>query len=493
MISDREIQLLKAVRRENGGFHLGTKWYLRGFEPLGYQYAYHQAQQMNTTFLAGIAAGKTITSAASVCMDCLSIPYFRALNTSVTAKQAELPFDMFMMWHEGNDNLKHHIYNIKLRPWPIITFTNYSEWEFRTSGADARFIRGSEYDRIVYDEAGLDFLGETPKILRGRLRGTRPDGTTRHARLDVITSPSDAPWLVERFWRGIGSSETANLRQYLSFKVRTRDNTTLTEEQIALMEAEYTPEMIAVEMDAEFPDYGQSMFPKRHIIACTDQSMNDMIYLALNPEDPTKKATEGYVWEEHPRYGVTKFELPFDPRGSYIMAGDPGVDDPPRRNSPSVGVLRVDTSPHQLVYFDWIFGRGDYKPFLSSYKYAIQKYRPHFKALDTTATQKGIQQLAFDDMGISTHGVNFSRDKEPALNALSLMLSNHEIVWPSVTGLIKQMSNYTRESDKKIAQDIVMMLAMLAFGTRFVPQEDKSAGTASKAPRNRKRRARRRR
>lgn len=493
MINDKELELLQAIRREHGGFHLGTKWYLRGWSPLAYQYAYHQAIQMNTTFLAGIAAGKTITSAASVLMDCLSIPYFRALNTSVTAKQAELPFDMFMMWYESNERLEPHIHNIKLRPWPIITFTNFSEWEFRTAGNDARFIRGSEYDRIVYDEGALDYLGETPKILRGRLRGTRPDGTTRHARLDVITSPSDAPWLVERYYRGDPDSTTRNLRQYISFRVRTRDNTTLTEEQIALMEAEYSPEMRAVEMDAEFPDYGQSMFAKRHIMACTDQSMNDMIYLALNPEDPTKKAAEGYVWEEHPRYGVTKFELPFDPRGSYVMAGDPGTDDPPRRNAPAVGVLRVDTTPNQLVYFDWVFGRGDYKPFLSSYKYAINKYHPHFKALDTTATQKGIQQLAFDDMGISTHGVNFARDKEPALNALSLMLSNHEIVWPSVTHLIKQMSNYTRENDKKIPQDITMMMAMLAFSTRFVPQEDKSAGTSSRFLSNRKRRAKRRR
>ena len=426
-------------------------------------------------------------------VDMISIPYFKGLNTSVTAKQAELPFDMFMMWFDGNPKLEHHIYNIKLRPWPIITFQNYSEWEFRTSGTDARFIRGTEFDRIVYDEAGLDFLGETPKILRGRLRGTRPDGTTRHARMDVITSPSDAPWLVERYWRGVPDSDTARLAQYLSFKVRTRDNKRLTEEQILLMEAEYTPEMIAVEMDAEFPDYGMSMFAKRHVIACTDQSTNDLVYLALNPEDDKAIPKKGYVWEEHPRYGVTKFEMPFDPRGSYVMAGDPGVDDPPRRNSPCVMVMRVDVKPHQIVYFDWVFGRGDYTPFLSSYKYAIGKYQPYFKALDTTSTQKGLQQLAFDDLGISTHGINFSRDKEPALNALSLMTSNHDVSWPSISGLVKQMSGYTREADKKIAQDIVMTLAMLAFAARFTPEENQGEETADKAPPNRKRRSKRRR
>ena len=56
----------------------------------------------NVTFIAGIATGKTTAVAASYMIDCITIPYFRALNTSVTAKQAELPFEMVQGWIEGN-------------------------------------------------------------------------------------------------------------------------------------------------------------------------------------------------------------------------------------------------------------------------------------------------------------------------------------------------------------------------------------------------------
>src|SRR5271157_4995349 len=101
LLTEADKTMLPLALRSNGGFHLACKWYLHDWEPLWYQYNFHQAQQMNTVFLAGIAAGKTTSVAASYLMDCLTTPYFRALNTSVTAKQAELPFEMVMGWVEG--------------------------------------------------------------------------------------------------------------------------------------------------------------------------------------------------------------------------------------------------------------------------------------------------------------------------------------------------------------------------------------------------------
>jgi len=476
ILTDIDRKVLPAALRANGGFHHATEWYLRGWTPIPYQYAWHNAAQMNTTFLAGIASGKTNVEAASIAIDCISIPYFRALSTSVTAKQAELPFDMFMAWYDGNDHLEHLILDIKLRPWPLIKFQNFSEWEFRTCGMDARFIRGSEYDRIAYDECGLDFVGESVKTLRGRLRGTRPDNTKRMARLDTLTSPTAAPWLETRFWRGVKGHDTADLVKYLSFKVKTRDNVMLTEDQIALMEAEYTDLDIDVEMNAEFPDYGMSMFPKRHISACTDQGLNDIVMLALNPrllDDGGGHPKKGYVMEEHPRHGLMKFEMPREPKGVYIMAGDPGIDDPPKRNAGAIGVLDISKKPAKMVYFDWVSGRGSYMPFLDSFRYAMSKYTPSIKLLDTTGPQKAMQELAFENLGIETDAMNFTRDKDAALNSLSLAVSNHEISWPLAKGIQRQMSTYTRENDRKsgFPQDITMMLAMLAFGMRYSPQE----------------------
>lgn len=468
LLTDADRQILPLAVRSAGGFHVATRWYCREWEPLWYQYVFHQATIPNVTFIAGIASGKTTSVATSFLIDCLTTPYFRGLNTSVTAKQAELPFEMVMSWIEGNPRLEHLIDDISLRPYPMIKFKNFAEWIFRTAGKDARFIRGLEFDRINYDEAGLDFDGETVKVLRGRLRGVRPDSTYRMGRLDVMTSPTDAPWLRERFEKGWKENPQADLKSYLSLRVSTYMNERLTKESIALMEAEYSDDMIDVELRGLFPDYGMSLFPKSHINACTDQSLNDAAEEALHPESgPAKR---GYRVEEHPRYGITLFELPADPRAIYVMGGDPGTESPPHRSAGVVAVADASQKPAKLVYFHWVEGKGSYTPFLTSFKYALNKYRPVLKGIDTTGTQKAIDELAFENLGIQVDGINFQRDKEAMLNSLSMAVTGHELAWPVVKGLVRQMSSYSRENDKKIPQDIVMTLAEIAFLIRYLPE-----------------------
>lgn len=470
MLTSADREILPLAMRHNKGFHIATEWYCRGFVPQSYQYAFHHIRQSNVTWLAGIASGKTVGSAASILIDCLTTPYFSALSTSVTAKQAELMFDMFMAWYEGNPRLEHLVEHITLRPWPVITFRNHATWEFRTAGSDARFIRGSEYDRIVFDEAGLDFSGEIVKVLRGRLRGVRPDGTPRMARLDVITSPTDAPWLRERFEKGWPGSGKENLTEYFSMRTRTRDNKRLTEEQIRAMEAEYTDEWIQVEMNAEFPSYGHAMFPREHINACTSQALYDMATMALRGEEGM--SSKGWRIDEHPRHGIILYEAPYDPKGFYIIAGDPGTDDPPRRNAGVVMVMDANTG--NIVYFDWVFGMGSYLPFLKSYKYALEKYNPYIRLIDATGPQRAMHELAFEEMNITVDVFDFSTTKDAALNALSLEISNHRMFWPPIKGLLRQISSYNRENEKRndFAQDIVMAMAMLAYGRRFKPTDE---------------------
>lgn len=471
LLSDGDRQVLPLALRQNGGFHLACQWYLN-FAPLPYQYAWHHAPIPNSTLLAGIASGKTRIASASCLIDCLTLPYFQCLNTSVTAKQAALAFDMFMEYYETRERIKKFVEDIVLRPWPIVTFKNFARWEFRTAGQGARFIRGHEYDRIVCDEFGLDYEGEAVKVLRGRLRGIRPNGTPRMGRMDVITSPTDAPWLRERFDRGWPDSGKEDLDKYLSFKIRTYDNTRLPREQIELMEAEYSDEMKLVELCAEFPDYGLSMFPKRAILACTNPALNDQMYEALYPEDG--KAKPGWALEEHPRHGVTRFEMPFDPSHEYVLAGDPGVDDPPRNNAGAVGALDVTLKPNRLVYFHWVAGHGSYNPFMQAYRYGLEKYHPIVKAIDSTGTQKGIRELGFENYGIETDGINFATEKSPAINSLSLALTGQTLQFPRLKGLDSQLSNYTLENDKKtdFPKDLTMLMAMLAYAARLSLREE---------------------
>jgi hypothetical protein len=143
-------------------------------------------------------------------------------------------------------------------------------------------------------------------------------------------------------------------------------------------------------------------------------------------------------------------------------------------------VMDVSAHPRKIVYFDWPDGKGSYNPFLYSYKYAMRKYRPLLKGMDTTGTQKAIDELAFENMGLEVDGINFQKDKEAMINSLNSMVTNHDVVWPVIRALIKQMLSYNRENEKKLAQDVVMTLAQLAFLERHIPETDLSSETRYK-------------
>jgi hypothetical protein len=426
---------------------------------------------MDCTFLAGIAAGKTVTEAASLVMDAISIPYFRGLNTSVSARQAELPFEMIMSWIEDNPRLEHLIENVSLRPYPTIDFRTSSMLMFRTMGKDARLIRGEEFDRINVDEGGLLTDDTALKVLRGRLRGVDPTGRARMARMDVITSPTSVLWLRERFYKGEPKEKKADLDHYYSIRARTRDNTYLTEEQIAAMERDYPAEMIDVELNAEFPDYGYGMFPESHIAACTDILLNDQVNEAIRTSDGKPKA--GYRLDEDPRHGILRYEVPFNPHGLYIAAADPGVDNPPKRNTGTVVVADISEGDIKLVYFDWVVGNGSYAPFIRSFKYAIDKYLPILRGIDATGPQKALDELAFENYGIQTDKLLMQRDKDAMLNAMSIDITGHKWRIPQIQGMYRQLASYSREAENKnFPQDIVMALAQLSFLARFAPEKE---------------------
>ncbi|MEM4204719.1 MAG: hypothetical protein QXS54_11670 [Candidatus Methanomethylicaceae archaeon] len=471
ILTEADKFFLPMARRENGGFSLACKWYT-GIEPTDYQVIWHHLANpngepiANSTVVAGIATGKTTIAALSYLIDCISIPYFNALNTSVTAKQAELAFDMIMGWVDGNPKLEHLIKSVSGRPFPSIEFHNGSVFDFRTAGSNGRFLRGSEYDRANFDEAGLDMNGEIIKILRGRLRGTRSDGTKRMARLDAISSPTDALWLRERFDRGWPQSALYDPALYRSMRIATWDNPHITKEQLEAMKADYPPDWIEVELGGNFPDYGNSLFPSKHVMACVDQSIYDEIYEAVSKSKPEP----GYDLVEDHRHGIIHYEMPPIPGHTYVMAGDPGISSYPHRNAPVIIVVDATQSSYRVVYFDWGAGKGSYRPFIEKYRYCVHKYNPILRGIDATGTQKGLDEIAFEESGIVTDKLDFISQKNTMLNYLQMDIVNQKLSFAPAKGITRQLMSYTYESDKEgQPQDIVMALAMIAFEVRSLP------------------------
>ena len=89
-------------------------------------------------------------------------------------------------------------------------------------------------------------------------------------------------------------------------------------------------------------------------------------------------------------------------------------------------------------------------------------------------------------------GINFNRDKDGALNSLQQLISDHDLSMPLIRGVERQLMGYSREAerDSKLAQDIVMALAICALLARYVPDEfkDSSKQSTGTVHRSRKRR-----
>jgi len=76
----------------------------------------------------------------------------------------------------------------------------------------------------------------------------------------------------------------------------------------------------------------------------------------------------------------------------------------------------------------------------------------------------------FENYGIEVEGINFQRDKDAMLNSLSVAITDHWFRWPVIKGF-RQLRQYRRTDDKKLAQDIVMAMAGVAFLCRYLPEE----------------------
>jgi len=475
MILSSDDKLMFSMALE-GGYSLFTRYFF-DWEPLKNQWVEHYAPQPNVVQLGGIGSGKTVGKALSFLTKALIWPWYTGLNTSISSFQSTLMFNFLLPHIEDNPKISRFIKDIRAKPYPKITTVFNSQLAFMTVGFQAQGIRGSEWDEINFDEGGYERAEETIVALRGRLRGTRPNGIERLARLTITTTPTDVPWLRVRFERGTEGStmEEFDPTSYCSLRSTLYDNHHIPEWQRNEIIKDLPQEMILQEIEAEFPDWGLSEFPESHITACEDLYLNARMEQLINPIIVNADGTEnmgtpapGATYVEVPRVGVTYWEMPYDPSRVYVIASDPGTASPPRRNSPVVLAFDVTDKPYELVYFAWVSGNGSYIPWLKSFRYALDKYKPVLRGMDATGTQKAIDELVLEREGIEVDAVNFARDKLGMLNTLKMLLQNHELKFPFIKGIRTQLRSY-QVKDDKISQDIVAALMVFAYVSRFIP------------------------
>jgi hypothetical protein len=356
----------------------------------------------------------------------------------------------------NNARIEHLVKKIREKPYPVIQLWNGSTLEFLTGKPEYMdYLQGEEFDHGNIDEAALlQAFERAVGILSSRLRGVRQRTLLpRSHKLSITTVPGADQALKERYDRGLGDDP-----DYYSLKITAADNPFVSEEDLRLMMQNIPAEDVPIYMDCQWPDISGRLLPVRHYDAC------ESIELEVEMKDLLDNHRIGANKEEKFRVGVIKWELPYEDDHYYVVVGDPGTGNPPKRNAGVVMAWDATVDPAEMVYFDWVYGYGSINPWLHSFKYAVEKY-PGVKGFDSTSTQKYMSDIVFEREGIDVEPLNFSRDKWGYLNALRMVLERQLIAFPVIPGMRAQFTRYDLPDDK-LAQDLIAGLMMSAWMLR---------------------------
>lgn len=448
---------------ELGGVAALTQWYLN-IEPLPHQFAYTHATQKRIVELAGIRSGKTFGTALRAFYKCMTIPFYKFLNTSISTDQASVMYWLIRDLIDANPRMEKWIEAVERRPFPKIKLVNGSQMDFRSVGFQAELLRTLEFDWVNIDEAGWVDDYYTIQVLMGRTLGVRANQEKREGALTITTSPTSAPWLRDMVERGDPAT-----RRYLTIRASIRDNIHLDQIVVDELFQDYSEEMARVELEGFLPDISETMFPPHVVNPCIDSDMNELLDELVEQEE------EGAVKQFDMRYGLTRWEMPYDRHGHYILSADLGTMNIPKRGTSALFVANVAEDPIELVAWRWISGDGSWKPGLDCMKYLDEKYRPAEKALDTTGAQSILVDV-LSDAGLEADGFKMNLIKDSMITESQLDLQGRKIKMPFIKELFRQLTNY-RLPDKKITQDAAMAFFQLMHLSRFVRPKDVKTST----------------
>lgn len=446
------------------------------FAPEGaWQKTVHHAEQTDIVLIGGFGTGKTLGVGMSASVWAATTPSFKFLNVAQKAWQAKQMYDHILLAAQGTP-FERLIAEKPRRPFPKIIiryviedFLVESSLEFMSADKNATGILSWEGDWINVDEAGLlDNLEDIITALGSRLRGS-VRGRPRLGRMSLTSNSWDNAYLWYYF--DMAQDDPEN---YLSIISATRHNNNVTQKQLDKMMARIPENERERWLNGARPEGKGSFFSKEHVYACEDHVLGAEI------DEKTRTAVPGYGIERIKGAGAVYFRTPPKKDEHYVIMGDPGVGEAPKRNAPVIMVWGVPSAfPDERVVlrsFWWGNGHGAISPFVEMLLQYREEYSPIITGVDATGTQKNMAELiniqylgmdsAFGDGGITA--MDFSGGKKAwYLHALRMFVEANRLSWPNtVVGIRSQLTNYDIARDRKIPQDIIATMAMSAFAIR---------------------------
>ena len=445
-----------------------------------WQLMLHQASQKDITVIGGFGTGKTQGVAMSACVWAALTSDFKFLNVAPKAWQAKQMYDAIQQ-KARNTRFEDLIWENPRRPYPKIVLRYKigavlyeSSLEFMSADKDATGILSWEGDWLNIDEAGLiPNLEEVITNVGSRLRGT-VSGRVRLGRFSMISNSWDNFDLWSYF-----DQAAAEPDKFLSIVVSSRHNHNISEEHLERMLARIPEDERERFIDGSRPEGRGHFFSKEAVYGC------EFLHGVELAEQAQSEGTPGYKVEKLHGAGVTYYMTPRQKDRVYMVFGDPGTGEAPKRNSPVLmcwDVTDFPNLPAKLVAFYWGNGYGKIGPFITQLLNFVTIFRPVAAGIDSTGPQKNMNYL-INEYALKKHfegkptpigvingikGMDFSGPKKISyLHAARLLIEGGLLTWPKkIIGIRSQLTNYDFEDDKKIAQDIVATLAMSAHAIR---------------------------
>lgn len=427
----------------------------RGYQFLPWQREFEQSPQQQKIIIGTTGTGKTAGIGIMAMCYAAMTPNFRFLNVAPTLYQSTLMVRAIEETTNGTLFRKTFLLpgkqGFRERPYSLYRFANGSTCEFMNVENNARNVQSWSGDWINADEAGLnDQMDDGGTIalanmmigLATRLRGVRPDGRPRLGWLTMVSMAYDNDALWSMYDIGV-----ANPKTYYVKTVLHKDNPTLTPKDIALLKSKIPPGQEPQWLEGKRPAKKGAEFPSQII----DGLFTDEIHPAA------------YVEDQGP--GITTYEVPPEPNHVYVIAGDPGMGDPPYRNAPNIQVWDVTDFPlsaARLAAFWWGYGNGSIMPFINKFDELRERYKvpESLRGYDSTSSQKAIAELAWSTGEAAVVPLSFDGAKKwQYINSVKILLSKGLLRAPLIAGFQEQIRNY-KLPDKKLPQDIVSTLCM---------------------------------
>ena len=452
--------------REELGFDSATEYV--PWVPLDWQFALAHATQMDSTIIGGMGCSKTVGAGACGVYWCCQLPSFRFLGCGPTSYQASQMHEAvrteLLDWKRQDEiprPIHKYVKKIVDRPWPRIEFWNGSTMEFMSGDMQGQKILTWSGDVVVVDQAeSFDDLERLMENLGTRTRGIVQD-RERLGKLILLANAEYHPALWERFDMGLTDVEGSLPEHYLSILLTTYDNPYLSKKQVEAFERRIVdPERQRQLLLSERPIPRGKEFTAAILEPAQAPSMDE------NMAHQLQEGTPGYQMQTMRRAGTWLWETPYNEFSEYIVTGDPGQNCPPYRNSPCVVAFDVTDFPDrpaELAAFWWGDGKGSYWPFIYKFEEYCQIYKPRARAFDATGSQKGFDELCFQQRGLVVEGLNMQKWKMQMIVTLKLLLGKELLRMPKgIQGIWMQLAGW-HMPDKKLRQDVASTLFMAAF------------------------------